>query len=82
MNVHAMSSGTANSQLTQIPNHRTAGLNRQGKIPSLTMHSARQNAINGPKREEAMENASEKAREAGQRKNPASAMKSKINLYA
>lgn len=69
MNVHAMSSGAVNSQLTQISNHHTAGVSRQ-------------NTISGQNSEEAMESVSEKAREASQRKTPASVMKNKINLYA
>ncbi len=81
MNVHAMSSGTVNSLLTQLPNHKNTRVNQQGKTASLVMHARSQNGVNGQSSEEATESASEKAREAGQRKSPASGMKNKINLY-
>ena len=82
MNVHAVSGGTVNSQLTRISNHRTTDLSRQGKTPSPIMQSGRQNGVSLQNLEEAMESTSEKAREAGQRKNPTASIKSKINLYA
>ncbi len=82
MNVHAVSGGTVNSPLTRISNHRTTGLGRQGKTPSQIMQSDRQNRVSRQNLEEAMESASEKAREAGQRKNPTAGIQNKINLYA
>lgn len=82
MNVHAMSSGTVNSLFTQLPNHKTAGVHQQGKMVSQVMRTRSLNGVNGQSREEATESASEKAREAEQKKSLASGMKNKINLYA
>ena len=82
MNVNAMSSGTVNSRLTQPPNFNNIGVNRQGKTAFQVMHADSLHGVNEQSREEATESTSEKAREAGQKKQSVSVMKNKISLYA